>query len=125
MYIYYDWYIFYWDKKMIYYLIFLFAIFLASIAQVLLKKSATYKHERILNIFINKKIVIAYAIMIVSSFLCVVGYKKIPLHHGPLLESLSYIFIAIFGKIFFNEQVKCNQIIGLMFILFGVTIIAI
>ena len=40
----------------------------------------------------------------------------------PVCETLGYIFVMIFGRIFFGEKITRNKIIGMIFILSGILV---
>lgn len=106
-----------------YYAVFLFGVFIASIAQILLKKSAIKKYDSILSSYLNINVITGYIILIISSFLCVLAYKEIPLSHGPVLETTSYVWAIFFGRYFFSEVLSIRQIFGVIFVIVGILIV--
>ena len=64
----------------------------------------------------------AYSLFFLSSLLCIFAYRVVPLSFGPVLESTSYVYVTIFGVIFFNEKVTAKKIVALTLILIGIGI---
>ena len=84
--------------------IYLFSVFISSVSQVLLKKSAESKHKNALAEYLNPRVIVAY----------------VPVSLGTVLESTGYIFVTILGVVFLKEQVSRRKLIGLGIILAGV-----
>lgn len=100
--------------------IFLIAVFISSISQVLLKKSAMRQYQCVYQEYLNGMVVGAYFLMALSVLLSVVAYKGIPLSMGPVLDAAGYIFIMFFGIRIFKEKVSIRKIAALVFILMGI-----
>ncbi len=105
-----------------YILIFLFSVFISSVSQIMLKSSSSEKHARMLDDYLNPKVMIAYLIFFVSSFLTVYGYKYVPLSLGPILEASGYIFVTILGYVCLHEKVGKRKILGMVCILVGISV---
>ena len=108
------------NRMVKYAIIFLFGVFIASIAQVLLKKSALKKYSSVCKDYLNLMVVGAYFLMAISMMISVMAYKGIPLSMGPLLDAAGYIFIMFFGVKVFKEKISVEKIIALTFILAGI-----
>ena len=104
----------------IYILLFILSILIGSISQILLKKGANKK-----NIYINLYTVIGYSLMILSTLLTFFAYKFVNLSMGAVLQSLSFIFVALFSKVFLKENINKKKIIGMLFIIMGIIIFSI
>lgn len=110
------------NNTIIYSLILLLSVFISSISQVLLKKSALKKYDKKIKEYLNPLVIIAYIIFIGSTLLTVMAYKVIPLSFGPILEATSYIYITIFGLKFFKEKITKKKILTLSFIILGIIV---
>ena len=106
-------------------LIFLFSVFVSSVSQILLKKSAEKEYEDIWHEYMNPKVIGAYSMFVVSTLLTMYAYKKVPLSMGPLLESVGYIYILVLSYFFLKEKITLNKIIGAIFIIGGIVIYSI
>lgn len=107
---------------MIYISILIFSVFISALSQVLLKKSAVKKYDSLLNEYLNFYVVPAYAIYFLAVFLDLFALRKVPVSFVPVAEASSYIFVLIFGKIFFKEKFSARKIIAMLLILAGIFI---
>lgn len=103
-----------------YVLIFLLSVFIASVSQILLKKSANKNYNNKLKEYLNKFVVIAYSIFFISTILTIIAYKGIELKYGPVIESVGYIFILIMSRIFLDEKFTRNKLLGIFLIIIGI-----
>ncbi|MBQ9900812.1 MAG: EamA family transporter [Clostridia bacterium] len=102
-----------------------FSVFVASISQAMLKKASGQKQKDLLHEYLNPLTVTAYAMFFCSTLMTMVSLRKVPLAMSPMYESSSYIFVTIFGALFFSEKITVNKLIGLGFILSGIVLLAI
>lgn len=108
---------------MIFYVsIFLFALFLSAISQVMLKKAAIRTYPTKLREYLNPLVIFAYIIFFGTTFLSIYAYKEIPLSMGPVLEATSYIYVAIFGMTIFHERIGPRKLLALALILSGIIV---
>ena len=104
-------------NNLFYISLFILSVLIGSIAQISLKKGAEKK-----NIYINTYTVLGYFLMLLSTFLTFFAYKFVELSMGAVLQSLSFIFVAIFSKMILKENINKIMITGMLFIVFGVII---
>lgn len=102
--------------------LFLFSVFISSVSQIILKKSANVQHENSIKEYMNVKVVFAYGIFFISSLLTMLSYKKVPLSMGAILETTGYIWVTILGYLVLKERVSKKKIIGLCIIVAGIVI---
>lgn len=102
----------------------LLSFFIASISQILLKKAAITKYLRPIHEYINPWVISAYLIFITTTFMSVAAYKALPLSYGPVLESTSYIYVALWGALFFKEKITLKKAVALSLIIFGIIVYA-
>lgn len=105
-----------------YILVFLFSVFISSVSQTILKKSANEEHKSALSEYLNVKVIVAYGIFFMSSLITVFAYRYVPLSLGTILESSGYIFVTVLGYFFLKEQVSKRKLMGLGCILFGIIV---
>ena len=105
-----------------YIFIFLGSVFISSVSQVLLKKSANREYDSKLKEYLNVQVIVAYTVFFLSSLLTVFSYKGVPLSMGGILESSGYIFVSVLGYIFLHERFSKRKIAGLVIILLGILI---
>ena len=105
-----------------YVLIFLFSVFIASLSQILLKRSANREYVNRWKEYLNKYVITAYFIFFISTILTIIAYKGIELKYGAIIGSVGYIFILIMSKIFLGEKISRKKILGVLLIMFGIFI---
>lgn len=108
-----------------YIIIFIISVCVASISQLLLKKSANIERENKIKEYLNILVISAYGLLFLSTLLTMYAYKKINLSVGVVIEAIGYIIVAILSYLFLNEKFTKNKIIGITLILIGITIFAI
>lgn len=106
----------------IYILLFLTSVFISSVSQIMLKKSASKTYENKIKEYLNPVVILAYGLFFCSSLLTVVAYKFVPLSMGPILEATGYIWVAILGFIFLKEHIGKKKIVGLVVIVAGIIV---
>ena len=109
-------------NKTIFILIYLAGVFVSSIAQILLKKSAGKKYESVIKEYLNPYVIISYAIFFGATFCTIYAYKGVPLSFGPILAASQYVFIVILSKIFLKEKIGLKKFIGLSVIVAGIIV---
>ena len=105
-----------------YIILFLGAVFISSVSQIMLKKSANKTYESKLAEYMNPWVIIAYGLFFGATLVTVIAYKYVPLSLGPILESSGYFFVTILGMIFLKEKVGKKKALGLLIILVGIII---
>ena len=114
------------NKGMVpYVVILLISVFIASLSQVMLKKSAQKNYKRTIDEYLNPFVMGAYGLFIVTTFLSVLAYRKVPLSMGALLETTSYLYVTIFGVKVFGEKINRQKLVGLFLIMLGIGVCAI
>ena len=102
-----------------------FGVFISSISQVILKKAADKKYTSVIREYLNARVIIAYSIFVLETFMSILAYKGLPLSFGPILEATGYIFITIWGLLFFNERLNAKKALALLLIIGGIVIFSI
>ena len=106
-----------------YYGIFLFScIYFFCVTDYFKAKSANIKYENPIREYLNIRVIVAYSIFLLSSFVTIYAYKFVPLSIGPVLESAGYIFVTVLGYIFLKERVGKKKLLGLACILCGIVV---
>jgi len=109
-------------ETLAYSLVVIFAVFLASCAQIILKKEANKVQESSIKNFINLRICGAYGIFVITVFINMYTLRYIPLSLFTALESVGFVFIAILSFVFFGEKLNKMQICGIFLIIIGIII---
>lgn len=103
----------------------LLSTFIASISQVMLKKSANRQYDSPLKEYLNPLVIFAYVLFVGTTLLSVLAYRGIPLSLGPVLEASGYIYITVFGVIIFKERMTPGKLAALGLIIAGIVIYAV
>jgi len=102
--------------------IFFLSVLIASVSQILLKKSAMKQYAYKWQEYLNPYVIFGYGLLFLSMLLTVYGYKGVDLKTGPVIESTSYVFVAILSAIFLKERVSGKKKLGLLIIVIGVIV---
>ena len=103
-------------------LVALFGVFISSISQVMLKKSAMAKHDSALGEYLNPLVIGAYALFVGATLCSVIAFRQIPLSMGPILDATGYFYVVLFGITIFHEKIDRTKILALATIIAGVLI---
>ena len=110
------------EEKYIYAGIMVFGVMVSSISQVMLKEATNRNYSSIIQEYLNPLVVAAYLFFFIATLCTIFAYRVIPLSMGPILESLSYVFISVFGCVFFKEKLTTRQLISLVLIISGIVL---
>lgn len=102
--------------------IFLFGVFISSVAQVLLKKAAMRSYASRLREYLNPLVITAYTIFLLSTLLTMLAYRVVPLSLGPILEATSYVYVTAFGVLIFKERLTPKRVVALGLIVVGIAV---
>lgn len=111
-------------EKLIFSFIFIFGTFISSVSQIILKKSANKTYSSKIREYFNVRVISAYGIFFAATLCTIIGYSKIPLSFGPILEATGYIFIAVLSFVFLKEKINLKKKIGLALIIVGIVVFA-
>ena len=103
----------------------LFGVFLASIAQAMLKHAAQQKSRTRMQAYLNPWVISAYAILFGTTFLAIYAYRGIPLSMGAVLESTSYLYVTFWGYRLFHETVNRRKVLALCLIVAGIAVFSV
>ncbi len=96
------------------------SVFISSISQIILKKSASKTYNSILREYLNLYVIVGYGLLVLSTILTILGLTEIAYKNQPIIESLGYIFVMILSRIFLGEKITKRKIIGNALILIGI-----
>ena len=100
----------------------LLGTFISAVSQVILKKAALKTYPSKIREYLNFPVVFSYSLFLLTTFMCIFAYRAVPLSFGPVLESTSYLYVTVFGVLFFKERITKKKVVALMLILLGVVI---
>lgn len=102
--------------------IYIFSVFISSVSQILLKTSANKKYESRIREYLNPRVIIAYGIFFIATFVTIIAYKGIPLSLGPILETTGYLWVSLLGYFILKEKISRRKIIGLIVVVVGIVV---
>lgn len=100
--------------------IYVFSVFISSISQIILKKSADKKYDSKIKEYLNPLVIIAYGIFFLATLVTIYAYKGIPLSLGPILETTGYLWISLLGYFVLKEKIGRRKILGLTVVIVGI-----
>ena len=104
----------------IYFMFYICSVVLAAVSQILLKKSALKEHGGFWKEYINPYVIGGYGLTGISMLLTVLAFRGMEYKNGPIIESLGYILVMVFGIFVFREKLTKRKCIGTIFILMGI-----
>jgi len=100
-------------------LIAFFIVFLTTLGQILLKKAAlTHENRKKSLLFL----VLGYSIFVITIGLSYLLMKMIPMKYFTVIMSLNYITVMLGAKLFLNERLNRQKIIGTSLVAIGILI---
>lgn len=102
----------------------LLGTFISAVSQVILKKAAMKKYPTKAAEYLNFPVIFAYVLFVLTTFMCILAYRVVPLSFGPVLESTSYIYVTIFGVLVFKERITKKKLVALGLIVVGICVYA-
>ena len=107
-----------------YFVLYLVSTLVASLSQVILKKSALIHYDSRLKEYLNPYVIGAYGFFFISAFMTTMAYKVVPLTIGPVLESTGYIYIGVLSLLILKEKLSRRKILGNILIITGIFLYA-
>lgn len=108
---------------MVYGLFIIISTFIASLSQILLKISANNPNYTGIYTYLNINVIVAYTLFLLSTFFSVYALKYIPISISAFLGTSSYFFVTLLSYIILKEKISGNILLGLVFVLLGITIV--
>ena len=107
-----------------YFLMMTGGVLIASISQILLKKSAlanvdstSFKAQ-----YINKLVIGGYALLFIAMLIPLYVYRFIELKYGAVIESLGYVFVMILSSLILGEKITKKRLAGNVLIILGIAL---
>ncbi len=98
----------------------LFSVMIASVSQVLLKKSTLNTHRSVVGEYLNKYVLGGYGLLLMSMLLTVYSYSGLAYKHGPVIESLGNVMVLVLGYFVFGEKISIRKLVGIVCIMAGI-----
>ena len=112
------------ESMLLYSGILLLGTFISSVSQVILKKAAQKTYPSRIAEYLNFPVIFAYVLFVLTTFMCIIAYRVVPLSFGPVLESTSYLYVTLFGVLIFKEKITKKKVMALVLIVAGIAVYA-
>lgn len=96
------------------------SVVVASLSQVLLKKSTFCRHASFVREYLNPYVIGGYALLVFSMLMTVYAYSGMDFKNGPLIESFGNVIVLILSYAFFKERISARKLAGMFCIMAGV-----
>lgn len=98
-------------------------VFLSSCSQILLKKSAQKEHSSMITEMLNKQVIFAYSVFVVSVVINIVALANgVNVKDLPILEALGYIFVPLLSFTLLHEAINRRTLSAIALIISGIII---
>lgn len=104
------------------FIILIFSIFIASVSQILLKKSSNKKYDSFIKEYLNAYVISGYILLLISTIFTVVALKGLDYNNIPIMESSGYLMVMVLSYFFLSEKITKKKVIGNIIILLGIII---
>lgn len=102
--------------------LYILSVTVASVSQLLLKKSAMKQYESFIKEYLNPYVITGYGMLFLSMFLTVLAFRGMDYKNGPVIESLGYVLVLFLSRLIFGEKLTRKKIAGTVCILAGILI---
>ena len=105
-----------------YLLCMLLSVSVASVSQILLKKSTFQKYDSIIREYLNPWVISGYGMLFLSMLISVYAYSGVDFKNGPVIESLGNVFVPVLSWLVFGEKLSVKKIAGILCIMMGIMV---
>ncbi len=93
---------------------------IASVSQILLKKSSQKEYPNFIRQYLNILVIGGYGLLVVSLLIAIICYGHMPYMYVVIIEPVGYILVMLLSRLVFKEKITGNKILGMMLILAGI-----
>lgn len=105
-----------------YLLCMLISVSIASVSQILLKKSTFQDYDSVLKEYLNPWVIGGYGMLFLSMLMSVYAYSGVDFKNGPIIESLGNVFVPVLSWLVFGEKLSLRKIVGIFCIMMGIMV---
>ena len=105
-----------------YLLCMLISVSIASVSQILLKKSALQKYDSVIKEYLNPWVIGGYGMLFLSMLMSVYAYSGVDFKNGPVIESLGNVFVPVLSWFVFGEKLSVRKMEGILCIMLGIMV---
>jgi len=100
----------------------LLSALLAAVSQVLLKISANRPHKNRISEYLNVWVITGYGLLVLTLLMNTWAYRGVEYKIGPILNSASYVFVMLLGRLVLKEKITKRKAVGVSVIVLGIVI---
>lgn len=100
----------------------LLSVTIASLSQVLLKKSTLHTYDTVIKEYLNPCVIGGYGLLAGSMLLTVYAYSGMDYKNGPVIESLGNVMVLLLGYFVFGERIGVRKMAGIACIMAGIVV---
>ena len=100
----------------------LFGQLLASVSQILLKKSSGKEYPNFVRQYLNILVIGGYGLLVISMLVAIICYGHMPYMYVVIIEPTGYIMVMFLGRFIFDEKITYGKIVGMLLILCGILV---
>lgn len=105
-----------------YMLVMLVSVSIASVSQLLLKKSSMKTYSSVVREYFNPLVIGGYGLLVLSMLLTIYAYSGMDYKNGPVIESLGNVFVLVLGCLFLRERITVRKLLGIACIMGGMAV---
>lgn len=98
------------------------SVSIASVSQILLKKSAMKTYGSVIREYVNPWVIAGYGLLVLSMLLTIFAYRGLDYKNGPVIESFGNVLVLALGCIFLKEKLSPKKLIGVGCIMLGMAV---
>lgn len=95
-------------------------VFVASCSQILLKTGAMQEQDSWIGEYLNWRVITGYLLMMLSTVMTILAFRRIDYKNGPVIESVGYIFVMFLSCLILKEKITKKKLLGNAMILLGI-----
>lgn len=100
----------------------LLSVSVASVSQLLLKKSAMKTYASTVGEYVNPFVIGGYGLLLLSMLLTVYAYSGMDYKNGPVIEAFGNVIVLVLGCIFLKERLSFRKLLGVGCIMLGMAV---
>lgn len=98
------------------------SVSVASVSQILLKKSAMKTYSSVIKEYVNPFVIGGYGLLVLSMLLTIYAYSGMEYKNGPVIESFGNVLVLVLGCIFLKEKLSLKKFLGVGCIILGMAV---
>lgn len=100
----------------------LLSVTIASVSQILLKKSTLRSYDAVWREYLNPYVIGGYGLLFLSMLLTVYAYSGMDYKNGPVIEALGNVLVLVLSFMFFREPISGKKLLGIACIIAGMMV---